>query len=70
MLFGELSDEELSYLMDLMNKDHQFAKGGYVDNKALKYLQRVYGPNHPVISDKRFKIRHVGKLATNIRRVV
>jgi hypothetical protein len=70
MLFGELSDDELAYLMDLMGKDQQFAKGGYVDNKAFKYLQRVYGPNHPVLSDKRFKIRHVGKLATTIRRVV
>jgi hypothetical protein len=70
MLFGELSDEELSYLMELIGKDQQFAKGGYVDNKAFKYLQKRYGPNHPVLSDKRFKKQRIGRLTTAIRRAI
>jgi hypothetical protein len=70
MLFGELSDEELAYLMELIDQDQQFSSGGFVDNKAFKYLQRQYGPNHPVLSDKRFKKQYVGKLASTIRRIV
>jgi hypothetical protein len=70
MLFGELGDDELAYLMELIGKDQQFADGGYVDNKAFQYLQMRYGPNHPVLSDKRFKKQYVGRLATTVRRVV
>jgi hypothetical protein len=70
MLFGELTDEELEYLMELIGQEQQFAGGGYVDNKAFRYLQKLYGPNHPVLSDKRFKKQYVGKLASTIRRVI
>jgi hypothetical protein len=70
MLFGELGDDELAYLMELMGRDQQFSKGGYVDNKAFRYLQKQYGPNHPVLSDKRFKKQFVGRLATTVRRAV
>jgi hypothetical protein len=70
MLFGELSDDELAYLMDLMDKDQQFSSGGYVDNKAFRFLQKQYGTNHPVLSDKRFKKQYVGRLATAIRRAI
>jgi hypothetical protein len=70
MLFGELSNDELAYLMDLIGQDQQFMKGGYVDNKAFRFLQKRYGPNHPVLSDKRFKKQFVGKLATTVRRVI
>jgi hypothetical protein len=70
MLFGKLSEEQLEYLMELMEQDQQFADGGFVDNPAFRFLQKRYGPNHPVLSDKRFKKRYVGRLAANIRRVV
>jgi hypothetical protein len=55
MLYGELGDDELKYLMELMDKDRHYAKGGYVNDKAFKTLQMIYGPNHPALSDKRFK---------------
>jgi hypothetical protein len=70
MLFGELSDEELEYLMELIGNEQQFSRGGYVDNKAFRFLQHRYGPNHPVLSDKRYKKQFVGRLATNIRRTI
>lgn len=70
MLFGELGDKELEYLMELIGKDQQFVGGGYVDNKAFRFLQKRYGPNHPVLSDKRYKKQFVGKLAASIRRII